>query len=138
MRIIRNPYAVCESIRRRTGCPLEVAALHWKLGNERLIGDSHHLDKLICIRYEDLCDDTVDVIDKLSVFLGFDRMDFRDGGHLQFIPSSGDRLYRINNLNGESIQRLTTDEVIAIERIVGTIASPLGYEAMDVGKDATN
>lgn len=128
--IVRSPYAVCEGIRRRTGCPLEEAARHWRKGNDLLFRDMERLDRCLWFRYEDFCADPSGHLEKFETFLDLDEPFDRRG--LEEVTSHSYEGFTtgVRNLNPESIERLEPEEIEAIERIAAPLMERLGYEPL--------
>lgn len=125
--LVRNPYAVCEGIRRRTGQPIEAAALHWSTANEILFDDLGSLDRHLCVCYEDLCANPVDMLRRISEFLELKiRFDPESLGRLEVHNIHG-QPSAIQNFNEETIARLSADDIRTINRIAGPTIEKLHY-----------
>lgn len=128
--IVRSPYAVCEGIRRRSGSDMEDAAQHWARGNERLFRDLKHLEHCTWIRYEDFVTDPTTHLSNLQEFLDlptpFDADALRGvSAHSITGQSTG-----LQNLNARSLERLTLEDIRAINRIAAPLMEELGYELL--------
>lgn len=116
--VVRNGYAVAEGIRRkaqpihrRNGWPIEMAARQWRRANEILLEESQCLDRILWVAYEKLCDEPNLVLNEVAEFLGVDIAKDLD---LSSAWSVHERSQAIQNLNAVSLQRLTSDDIRAI------------------------
>lgn len=66
--LVRNGYAVCEGIRRRSGHYLEQGARHWNLSNKIMVQDSQFLNCFKLLTYEELTRDPFAVFSSLADF----------------------------------------------------------------------
>lgn len=126
--IVRHPFAVCEGIRRRADYPLDIAARHWVIGNERMLADFRHLERRCLVRYEDLCDQPVVGLAGLGSFLDC------DVEHIGAIldhpvdaPTEDGSPSRVENLNDRSAARLSPSERARIADVAGPLMRRLGY-----------
>ena len=118
--IVRNPYAVCEGIRRRRGHSIEKAAKHWRLVHETLEEDKKYLEKITVIKYEDFAENIVNTIDKIEQFLDLEIPFDRKILQMKFKTHNIDgKPEKIQNFNIKSIERLTIEEIELITRIIG-------------------
>lgn len=129
--IMRNGYAVAEGITRKAdpkhlinSWPIEKSAYQWMRSNEVLQQDSKHLKNFIWISYEDLAEDTLGTLNKITDFIGID----------QFEPFESDRNWsiherdeKVRNMNTESIARLTPEQIVKINEIAGDMLDKYGY-----------
>jgi hypothetical protein len=129
--IVRNPYAVCEGIRRRRAHSIEEAALHWRRVHEILQEDMPYLERCLWLRYEDLCERVEEHCERLEGFLElevpFDRGGLRGSfkvHNMDGIPQS------IHNFNDKSLQRLSSKEIELITHITGVQMKRFGYEPL--------
>jgi hypothetical protein len=135
--IIRHPYAVCEGIRRRDGHTIEEAALHWVRANECLLEDVKHLQDCLCLRYEELCQQPEDHLEKLESFLSLDApidrkvlSTPRSIHNIDAIPQP------ICNLNERSLAQLSACDLACIDRIAGPLMQRLGYAPLRLSSAA--
>jgi len=124
--VTRNPYAVCEGIRRRTGCTIEQAAAHWAAAHQILLDDLPQLQRVLHITYERLCDASAAVLREIETFLelpqSFDDAWLArafDVHNLEGQPAF------IENFNARSLERLSDDDVATISRIAGDVMEML-------------
>jgi hypothetical protein len=126
---VRNPYAVCEGVRRREGISIEDAATHWARGNEFLLADMPHLERCLFFTYEAFCADPAEHIDRIERFLGL------DGAFDRTVIARPIRAHNIEgdpqiiqNLNSKSIERLSQSDIETVGRIAGPVMEQFGYE----------
>jgi len=132
--IVRNGYAVAEGITRkgdpqhmRHGWPIEMSAYQWRRANEVLEDDRPHLNRFRWVRYEDLTEDPVGVLNEITGFLdieGFPR------AAADRAWSIHERRERIRNMNQESIDRLTPGQIRRINQVAGEMLRRFGYEVL--------
>jgi glycosyltransferase involved in cell wall biosynthesis len=124
--IVRDPHAVCEGIRRRRGCEIESAALHWTIGNQIMLNDLPHLQRSILIRYEQLVCDPDGELAKLKRFLSLDS---------EFAPEIADlpcdapnhlgTPVKMSDMNRNSKNNLSQDDCRVIDRWTGELWSKI-------------
>ena len=129
--VTRHPYAVCEGIRRRIGLPIEQAAQHWLVGNELLLDDTERMDRALLVRYEDFCERPQEQLQLMQDFLDleepFDHELLNQPLRIQNIDG---KAQPIQNMNAKSIERLSHDEIAAIDRVTAPLRERLGYESV--------
>ena len=129
--IIRNPYAVCEGISRRTNCTIYQAAQHWVTSNTCMLEDLKHIRNSLLLKYEDLVDDPKSTLTKIEAFLGLEKaISVEECDHVQAHSANG-MTDGLKNLNGESLNRLTQIEITAINSLCGDLMRLLGYSLID-------
>jgi hypothetical protein len=129
--IIRHPYAVCEGIRRREGQAIDQAAIHWVRAHECLLDDMNHLQHCLCFRYEELCRQPEDHLQKLESFLGLPgQLDRRALATPRNIHNIDAAPQMIRDLNDRSLQQLTPADIDTIDRIAGPLMERLQYEPL--------
>lgn len=129
--VTRNPYVVAEGIRRRRNCTIEEAAEHWTTAHRILLKDLPHLQKVLRITYERLCDNTRDVLGEIEEFLELDRPFDRDVLAREFnIHNMQEQPAYIQNFNQRSLDRLSPDQIETVTRIAGDVMQQFGYEPM--------
>lgn len=128
---VRNGYAVAEGIRRkaapkhrRGGWPLELCARQWARCNEVLLEDAEHLERVLWVKYEDLADRPEAEIERILDFLGIEQP---DGIDLKTAWSVHERKEPIRNMNQESFDRLSQEDIAAITREAGSMLERFGY-----------
>jgi hypothetical protein len=129
--IIRHPYAVCEGIRRRDGHPIDEAAFHWVRANECLLEDARQLRDCLLLRYEELCQQPEDHLEKIESFLGLPTpIDRQVLAAPQAIHNIDATPQRIGNLNERSLAQLSAADLACIDQIAGPLMQRLGYEPL--------
>lgn len=130
--ILRDPYAVAEGIRRKAeplhlagGWPIELCARQWRRSYEVLNEDAEYLQHLLWLHYEDLTADPNRELKRVIEFLSLpqDASSLRTEGHW----SVHERREPIRNLNHESIDRLSADDIRAITAEIGSLRGEFGY-----------
>lgn len=129
--LVRNAYAVAEGIVRKGephhrtgGWTITEAATQWRRSIEVIDEDGPHLKKLLWIRYEDLTQDPVPTLTRITEFLGLRPYARRN------LPESvqvHERSEAISDLNAQSIARLTPEEIRTINTIAGGYLERFGY-----------
>ena len=129
--IMRNGYAVAEGITRKAdpkhlinSWPIEMSAYQWKRSNEVMQQDAEHLKKFMWVRYEDLADDTVGTLSKITDFIGIDGFDAFESDRQWTIH---ERDEKVRNMNDESISRLSTRQIETINDVAGDMLDEFGY-----------
>ncbi len=129
--IVRNGYAVAEGITRKgnpqhlaDGWPIEMSAYQWKRSNEVLEKDAKHLKHLIWISYEELTADPLATLNKLAAFLGISRFDDVDFDKSWSVHEKDEP---IRNMNQESIDRLSREQIDKINEVAGDMLDHYGY-----------
>jgi hypothetical protein len=129
--IVRNPYAVCEGIRRRRAHSIEEAAMHWRRVHEILQEDMPYLERSLWLRYEDLCERFEEQCGCIEGFLELDVPFDRDVLAGSFNVHNMDGTPQpIQNFNDKSLQRLSPKEIEAINQITGVQMKQFGYEPL--------
>ena len=127
--IVRNPYAVCQGIRRRQGHDIEAAATHWARSNGCLLDDLPRLERAQLITYEALCDDPERTLDQINRLLALESpLDAGVFGKQYDVHNINDEAQPIRNLNDHAISQLSGQEIDQIDAIVGNVARKFGYE----------
>ncbi len=129
--LVRNGYAVTEGISRKGGKSVERGARHWNLTNKIMLEDAKDVEHFLEIRYEDLVEKPLDVVQQVAELIGLDYEDLSQGIARQYsLDAIVDPLMKdIRNYNAESIARLTRDEVSNIYNEAAEMLDYFGYEA---------
>jgi hypothetical protein len=122
--LIRNGYAVSEGIRRRAGHTIDLAATQWVRSNQFMLEDLPHLERVHMLRYEDLSEKPDETLARTLLFLDVDPSNFTVSGEVWRVHG---RSRRVSNMNEESLDRLTQEDRIAIERAAGPLLREFGY-----------
>jgi len=132
--VIRNGYAVTEGITRKArpthkpnGWSIEDAAYQWRRSNEIMEEDSRYLDRYSLFRYEDLTKSPNKTVRKILDFL---EMRSSTSIDLNRNWSIHERNQGIRNMNNESLERLSKDQVTRINKIISAKMNDLGYEVL--------
>ena len=129
--VTRHPYAVCEGIRRRIGLPIEQAAQHWLVGNELLLDDTERMDRALLVRYEDFCERPQEQLQLMQDFLDLKEPFYHELLNQPLrIQNIDGKAQPIQNMNAKSIERLSRDEIAAIDRVTAPLRERLGYESV--------
>jgi len=129
--VIRNPYAVCEGIRRRDGYSIARAARHWTRGNQILLEDAAYLKNIITIKYEDFCDRPDEVLAAIARFLGLDESFESTVKSEQFdVHNIDSDTSPIKNMNRRSLERLSIEDFDEVNRIAAPLMERLRYEVL--------
>jgi hypothetical protein len=122
---VRNPYAVCEGIRRKGGYSLTTAASHWVRASRLQQRNRTILRDNLFLRYEDVCDEPRKAADLLSAFIPeLGRLDS------ERVFDVMDQTGRIRNQNEEQISRLSAADLAEIDAVLSPhrdLMESLGY-----------
>ncbi len=134
--IVRNGYAVAEGIRRRTNASgwknpgqsgrysIEMCAEQWRMCDEVIDRDRVKLERFLPISYEELTAEPIQVSRRITDFLGLSALDSKVLERAWFVM---DRRATIQNMNPESIERLSDEDIRAIEATAGDALAKHGY-----------
>ena len=137
--LIRNGYAVSEGIRRKgdpahlgnarypDGYPIDLCAEQWRVSDEVVEGDRPGLERFLQIRYEDLVDQPVEILRQITDFLGLPPLpeDAATGEWLVHGIHSP-----IRDMNQQSIERLSPQDLDTISRVAGEALTRHRYELL--------
>lgn len=126
--IVRNPFAVCEGIRRRTGCHIETAAQHWRTANECMFADMDHLRKCFWLRYEDFTERPNECLHSIQAFLNLSSPFELSSVHNVSAHGVTGEVRGLRNQNAESFNRLSSSDIRIINESAGPLMARLGYE----------
>ena len=104
--------------------PIELCARQWRASDEVIGRDGENLERFIQISYEDLTSEPVGVMRKVTDFLGLPALDSSVLEQAWFIR---DKRKTIQNMNAGSFERLSDEDVRAIERVAGDGLAKYGY-----------
>jgi hypothetical protein len=134
--IVRNGYAVAEGIHRKakvipnpelpsvTQYPIEYCIKQWTRSLELVEADSKNVKHFLEIRYEELCMDPSNTVNKIFSFLGLRPID-QDFFKREFAVHH--KTSSISNMNRDSIQRLAPGDIRKIEEVAGEVLKRYGY-----------
>lgn len=132
--IVRDPYAVSEGITRKAdpkhlinSWPIEMSAYQWMRSNQILQQDAEYLQRFMWVKYEDLADDTVGTLNKITEFVGVEGFDHFESGRSWSIH---ERNEQVRNMNSESIKRLSPQQIDSITRVAGVMMDVFGYSRL--------
>lgn len=119
--VVRNGYAVAESIRSRGNKSLSRAARHWAKVNRLLLEQANHVDNLKLFRFEDLLDDSTDAAIRLAAFI-----EIPPEPLIQALTPGGTGLHLFNS-NSNRIDRMSQIDRDVIDSEAGDILQHFGY-----------
>lgn len=133
--IVRNGYAVAEGIVRkgdpkhlRNGWPFGQSAWQWRRSIEVLEDDAAHLQNLLWLRYEDLVRDPGRELNRIAEFL--ELPPFKDD-----VLGDPFRIHErdepLRDLNQESIDRLTAEQVKEVNAVAEAALRRWGYAVLN-------
>lgn len=127
--VIRNGYAVAEGIERKEGHSVQDAIKHWARVNEIIHEDLSQVNNHIIINYENLVDNTTDVLNRLFMFIG---LEYSGNDIPTKIPYKiNDEVSTIKNMNSKSIEALSKDKIDKINNIASSSLSKWGYDIIN-------
>lgn len=129
--IVRDGYAAAEGIRRRAGTgrvslpqglsryPIEWCATQWVRSAEVVQRATAEIgaERVFTVRYEDLCRSPAEWLGRVGEFAG-----------LQGLP--GADVSHVRDMNRESVDRLTREDLADINRVAAEEIARLGYEVL--------
>lgn len=134
--IVRNGYVVSRGIQKKAnyarwncpfkknGYPIELCAEQWKVSDEIVEKDSKKLKRILYIKYEDLTDNTVESLKKITDFIGISPMPaeiLRREWSIHEVNSS------IVNMNPIGLERMSEGDFERIESVAGNVLKKYGY-----------
>jgi hypothetical protein len=125
--IIRNPYAVCEGIKRRTNYTIHQAAQHWITANTCMLDDMRLIKNSLLVKYEDLVDEPQSTLKKIESFLRLKNPLSIDACKYVTAHSVEGNTVGLRNLNDDSLNRLTREEIQVINTLCGDLMRQYGY-----------
>jgi hypothetical protein len=132
--IVRNAYAAAEGITRKAdprhlvdSWPIEMSAYQWKRSNEILEQDSKHLKRFLWVKYEDLADDTVSTLNRITNFVGISNFESFESERSWSIH---ERDEQVRNMNAESIERLSREQIDLVNQVAGDMIESFGYKRL--------
>jgi len=141
--IIRNGYCVAEGIRRRSrqtkvkafkfregGYPIEWCADQWVVNNDVIEEETRDIERVMKITYEDLTDNLEETIRVILQWLPVKNKDVPRVSNFTFRGESGP----IRNMNEQSIDRLSLQDVEKINRAARAHLRKWGYPLISKGE----
>lgn len=136
--IIRNAYPVVEGIKRRASpegkakeiigsnrYPIDLVAQQWVDANSRLLEVGNIVKNYNQIKYEDLVEDPVAVLNSLWNFLEIEPINSSFNNKVLTI---GDRKLKLKNMNKASITKLSIKEIEAVNPVIRQTQELLSYK----------
>lgn len=122
--LFRDPFAVAEGIMRKEGHSVSEAAMQWAESNRILLEDAASLKQVIRIRYEELVQQPVETLNRITDFLGISPLDPR-------VVSGEFHIHRqqseIRNMNAEAKARLSEEASHEVRSRCFSVMEMLGY-----------
>ncbi len=116
--MMRNPYAVCEGIRRRLGYSIERCADHWGKVARAQVYNLQHVKNIIYLSYEELCENQEESCKKINNFIpniNIEKFTGTFSGHHSIL---GKEFIEITNLNNLQIKNLSKSDIESINNIL--------------------
>lgn len=133
--LVRDPRGICASHHRTEGQPWDAAAREWVQANKNCLRMLRLVpkDRQMMIRHETLCDQPVETVDRLVVFLGLEprgAYDFAAGGHHLLGNAMRMRSLRPEDIRKDERwkQEIPPEHLPTIAQIAGPLARQLGYD----------
>ncbi len=123
--IIRSPYAVAESIRRKKSNPLEDCARQWAKSNEIMLRDLEHVKSKYIMHYETLTENPIEIWLEVLDFIGIDNPE-GDISELKWQIHGNDS--RITNMNARYVDSLSRQDLTTIENHTEPLLSQFKYK----------
>lgn len=136
--VIRNGFCACEGIRRRARplgfarsivgsdtYSLEEVGRQWVYSNAVLQRNSSQLVHYLEIKYEEFTANPCDLVKEIFRFIGVDDNVVRrlHDGAVQV----GARVFRIQNRNADSFSRLSEEDKVELDSVIGSMMDRLHY-----------
>lgn len=122
--IHRNGYAVAEGIKRKVGHSVDLGARQWNNSNKILLKDFEYLNNKLLLSYEQLTEEPEFVLNKICEFINIPSM---DPSVLKSRFTIHGQSLQIANMNARSINNLSSNELISIEKEADECLKFLGY-----------
>jgi hypothetical protein len=123
--ILRSPYAVAESIRRKKSNALEDCARQWLKSNEIMLRDLEHVENKYIMHYEQFTENPNEIWKEVLDFIGIDGSESDISGLRWQIHG---RDSQITNMNARYLESLSTEDLAIIEKHTDPLLSQLGYK----------
>ncbi len=128
--IYRNGYAVSKGISDKTGADIRTCAMQWIESNEIMMDDFSSLQHKLLISYEDLTNDPVVTIRKITDFLSLPPMD--NVFIYDYCYTINKKTGTIQNKNSQSISLLSTEEISGVNEVASLFLGRLNYKILPV------
>lgn len=123
--IIRSPYAVAESIRRKKSNALEDCARQWLKSNEIMLRDLEHVKSKYIMHYENLTENPNEIWQEVLDFIGIDNP---KGDILELKWQIHGNDSRITNMNARYVDSLSNQDLTIIEKHTEPLLSQFNYK----------
>lgn len=138
--IVRNGYAVAEGIHRKAfplennsffkkgHYPIELCIKQWTYSLEEVEKHKGGINNFLEISYEDLCENTEEVLSKVTNFLNIESFS------KQILTSSfsvHEKDSKIRNMNERSISRLSKEDLLKINKVAADHLDQHGYRIIE-------
>jgi len=142
--IVRNGYCVCEGIHRRAapqgGAARKIGDSYsmgllgeqWVAINDRIEADSRKVRHVHAVTYEELTRNPLTVLGELFDHIGVERPEMTQEGDTLWIAR---KPFEIRNMNQQSLERLTSDQIAEASRFMGDKLHQYGYPVLDWAND---
>ena len=134
--LVRNGYAVAEGIRRKadparygnpihpSSYPIALCAEQWSATDRILMADRPHLERFLCLKYEELAAHPDRSLQTVTNFLGLDPLGdepLRRRWQVHGIQSE------IRDMNEGALERLSDEDIAQIRQVAGDELDKYGY-----------
>jgi hypothetical protein len=123
--IIRSPYAVAESIRRKKSYALEDCARQWLKSNEIMLRDLEHVKNKYVMHYENFTENPGEIWQEVLGFIGLDNQETDILDQRWHIHG---RNRQITNMNARDLDSLSQQDRAIIEEHAEPLLSRLDYK----------
>jgi hypothetical protein len=115
---------------RRGGYSIEACARHWTTANRILLRDITHLEAVMTYTYEEFCESPREVLSRIDAFAGLNES--VDSAALSNARSHSieGQTKGIQNMNPQSLERLSDQDLQTINQVSGSVMERLGYERL--------
>lgn len=122
--IIRSPYAVAESIRRKKSHALEDCAQQWLKSNEIMLRDLEQVENSYLMKYEEFTESPGEIWQEVLEFIGIEAPANDILGQKWQIHGNDSR---ITNMNARYLESLSPEDMRTIEATTEPLLSRFGY-----------
>lgn len=128
--LIRNGYAVTEGIYRKGKKPVSRGAYHWNHVNKIMMEDAKKIKNFFQLKYEDMVENPSETSKKVGEFLNIDSSKVNEAmkGEFSFSTISGQDKQSIRNMNIDSINRLSEDDIKIIDKYADEMLTYFNYK----------
>ena len=126
--IVRSPFAVAESIRRKKAYPLQDCARQWLRSNEIMLRDLEQVSGKLVIRYEDLTENPNLGWREILAFIGIENT---QGDISEREWQIHGRNSRITNMNARYLESMSAEDLAVVTRQTEPLLDRFGYRLDD-------